>query len=112
VRTGGWSISLRIMGETSDPLILSPQHVQVILSTLAPAGGLLTYSRLEAVPLAAGLPPAEEIALNAEGVQEVVLVIASSGYTPVHFSVKKDLPVRVIFKQIGQVGCGIGVYAT
>jgi hypothetical protein len=97
---------VRVMAETSDAAILSPEHVRVILTTLAPAGGLLTYTTLDEVPLTAGLPPAEEIPVNENGVQEVVLVISSSGYTPVHFSVKKDIPVRLVFRQLGEVGCG------
>jgi hypothetical protein len=102
--------SLRISGESSDPLILSPEHIRVILTTLAPAGGLTTYSFIEKVPIAAGLPPAEEVTVNASGVQEVVLVVTSNGYTPVHFSVKKDAPVRVVFRQLGEVGCGNELY--
>jgi hypothetical protein len=102
--------SLRITGETSDPLILSREHVQVILTTLAPAGGLLTYTAIENVPTAAGLPPAEEVPVNASGVQEVILVVSPSGYTPLHFSVKKDIPVRLVFRQLGEVGCGNELY--
>ncbi len=33
-------------------------------------------------------------------------MISQEGYTPVHFAVKKDIPVRLIFKQFGEVGCG------
>jgi plastocyanin domain-containing protein len=84
----------------------------VILTTLAPAGGLLSYSTLEDVPIAPSLPPAEVFATDAIGIQEVVLVIAYSGYTPIHFSVKKDAPVRVVFRQLGQVGCGNELYFT
>jgi hypothetical protein len=101
---------LRIIAETSDPLILSPDHVRVILTTLAPASGLLAYSTLAEVPPVAGLPPAEEILAGADGVQEVVLVVTPSGYNPVHFSVRKDVPVRVVFRQLGEVGCGSEIY--
>jgi hypothetical protein len=101
---------LRVVGETSDPLILSPEHVRVILTTLAPAGGLLTYSTFEDVPLSTGLLPAEEVPANDSGVQELVLVVTPNGYTPVHFSVKKDVPVRLIFRQLGEVGCGNELY--
>lgn len=103
---------LRIRGETSDPALLSTEHVRVILTTLAPAGGLMTYTILEEVPLTAGLPPPEEIAIDASGVQEVVLVASPSGYSPVHFSVKKDIPVRLVFRILGNVGCGNELYFT
>jgi len=101
---------VRIRGETSDPAILSEQHVAVILNTLAPASGLLTYTTLEEVPLSAGLPPAEEIPVGENGVQEVVLVASPGGYTPVHFSVKKNIPVRLEFRILGNVGCGNELY--
>jgi hypothetical protein len=101
---------VRIMGETSDGAILSSEHVKVILNTLAPASGLLTYTTLDEVPLTAGMPPPEEIPVNASGVQEVVLVISPNGYTPIHFSVQKGIPVRLVFRQLGEVGCGNELY--
>jgi hypothetical protein len=52
------------------------------------------------------LPPAEEVPVNADGVQEVVLVISRSGYTPTHFAVKAGIPVRVVFRQLGYVPGG------
>ena len=52
------------------------------------------------------LPPAEVAAINAEGVQEVQLVVSRSGYTPTHFSVKAGVPVRVVFRQLGYVPGG------
>ena len=54
----------------------------------------------------ANLPPAEEIPVNAEGVQEVMLVVSRSGYTPIHFSVKAGTPVRLVFRQLGYVPGG------
>jgi hypothetical protein len=52
------------------------------------------------------LPPAEEIPVNAEGVQEVMLVVSRSGYTPLHFAVKAGIPVRLTFRQLGYVPGG------
>jgi hypothetical protein len=98
--------SLRIMAETSNPQILSRNLVQAILLTLGPASGLQIYSSLKEVPLTYALPPAVQAPVNADGIQEIVLVVSSSGYTPVHFAVKKDIPVRLIFRQLGYVGCG------
>lgn len=54
----------------------------------------------------ANLPPAEEIPVNAEGVQEVMLVVSRSGYTPIHFAVKAGTPVRLVFRQLGYVPGG------
>ncbi len=58
------------------------------------------------VPVTYSLPPAVEVPLNDQGVQEVTLVVLPEGYNPAHFSVKKGLPVHLIFRQLGQVGCG------
>jgi hypothetical protein len=54
----------------------------------------------------ANLPPAEEVPINAEGIQEVMLVVSRSGYTPIHFSVKAGIPVRLVFRQLGYVPGG------
>ncbi len=54
----------------------------------------------------ANLPPAEEVPINSEGVQEVMLVVSRSGYTPIHFSVKARTPVRLVFRQLGYVPGG------
>ena len=54
----------------------------------------------------ANLPPAEQVPVNADGVQEVMLVVSRSGYTPLHFAVKAGIPVRLIFRQLGYVPGG------
>jgi hypothetical protein len=54
----------------------------------------------------ANLPPAEEVPINSEGIQEVMLVVSRSGYTPIHFSVKAGTPVRLVFRQLGYVPGG------
>ena len=102
--------NLHIMGETSNPDILSRSLLQTILGTLGPASGMLVYSSIEDVPLISDLPPAVEVPVDSSGIQEVVLVVSQEGYTPVHFSVKKDIPVRLTFKQLGDVGCGNELY--
>ncbi len=60
----------------------------------------------EIAAMLADLPPAEEIAPNADGVQEVMLVVSRSGYTPIHFAVKAGVPVRLVFRQLGYVPGG------
>jgi hypothetical protein len=54
----------------------------------------------------ANLPPAEEIPVGADGIQEVMLVVSRSGYTPVHLSVRAGVPVRLTFRQLGYVPGG------
>jgi hypothetical protein len=51
-------------------------------------------------------PPPVEIQTNAQGIQEVTLVVTPGGYSPIRFAVKVGVPVRLIFKQLGEVGCG------
>jgi hypothetical protein len=51
-------------------------------------------------------PPPVEIPVNANGVQEFTLVVTPGGYDPLRFSVKAGVPVRMTFRQLGQVGCG------
>jgi plastocyanin domain-containing protein len=47
-----------------------------------------------------------EAVLNAEGVQEVDLIITPGGYSPLRFSVKQGIPVKLTFRALGEVGCG------
>jgi plastocyanin domain-containing protein len=47
-----------------------------------------------------------EIPINDQGVQEFTLVVTPGGYDPLRFSVKAGVPVRMTFRQLGQVGCG------
>jgi hypothetical protein len=54
----------------------------------------------------ANLPPAEEIPVGPDGVQEVTLVVSRSGYTPVHLAVRAGVPVRFTFRQLGYVPGG------
>ena len=65
-----------------------------------------TKSPEEIAALVDELPPVEEIPVNAEGVQETVLVVSRSGYTPGHFAVKAGVPVRLTFRQLGYVPGG------
>jgi plastocyanin domain-containing protein len=92
--------------EFSAPNLIYYDQMQLLLGTLGPATNRQVYSSIEDVPLSFSVPPAVEIPTGADGVQEVTLVVSPQGYSPVHFSVKKDVRVRLIFRQLGQVGCG------
>jgi hypothetical protein len=76
---------------------------QSVSGELPTPGSAASWDR-EITPQA--LPPAEDVPVNADGVQEVVLVISRSGYTPTHFAVKAGIPVRVVFRQLGYVPGG------
>jgi hypothetical protein len=99
----------RMLGDSSNIYQYAPGDAA--LDLLAPGSGGETAG--EGVPLLpervveqGPLPPAEVIPVNADGVQEVQLVISRSGYTPTHFAVKADVPVRVVFRQLGYVPGG------
>ncbi len=89
---------------------LVPEDVALELVTPgkgAPTPGPEVARSLEEIEAQmASLPPAEEVPVNAEGIQEVMLVVSRSGYTPVHFSVKPGIPVRLTFRQLGYVPGG------
>lgn len=60
----------------------------------------------EIAAMLANLPPPEEVPVSTEGIQEVILVVSRSGYTPIHFAVKAGVPVRLTFRQLGYVPGG------
>jgi hypothetical protein len=97
---------LHINVQLSVTNLVSMQELQFILNTLGPATNQQVYSSLEDVPVTYSLPPAVEVPINADGIQEVTLVVNPQGYSPAHFAVQRDVPVRLIFKQLGEVGCG------
>jgi hypothetical protein len=98
--------TVHVKVEFSAPNLVYYNELQLMLSTLGPATNRQVYSSIEDVPLSFSVPPAIEIPVGSDGVQEVALIVSPQGYSPVHFAVKKDVPVRLIFRQLGQVGCG------
>jgi hypothetical protein len=98
--------AVRVKVEFSTPNLLPYDQLQFVLDTLGPAANRQTYSSVEDVPLSFSVPPPVEVPIGSDGVQELTLVVTPQGYSPVHFSVKKDVPVKLIFRQLGEVGCG------
>ncbi len=98
--------SLHVLVKVSAPDLLSAQELQFILNTMGPAGNRKVFTSMEDVPITNSLPPAVDIPIDAEGIQALTLIVASQGYTPAHFAVKKGIPVKLTFRQLGQVGCG------
>lgn len=98
--------AVRIKIELSIPNLVTNEQMQYVLETLGPAANQQMYSYIQEVPVSYSLPAAVEVPANAEGIQEITLVVSPQGYSPAHFSVTKDIPVRLIFRQLGQVGCG------
>jgi hypothetical protein len=98
--------AVHVKVEFSTPNLMPYEELQFVLETLGPAANRQVYSSIEDVPLSLAMPEPVDVPLDSEGVQELTLVVSPQGYTPVHFAVKKDLPVRLIFRQLGEVGCG------
>lgn len=98
----------RVIGKAANYFQLAPgdPSIELLAATgddAADLGNVVSWDR-EITPRP--LPPAEVIPVNAAGVQEVVLVISRSGYTPTHFAVKAGVPVRIVFRQLGYVPGG------
>ena len=98
----------RVSVYTADVAVVSNERLLAIAETLGPASNKVVFS-FDAQPrqiqeLAA--PPAYQVPVNAQGVQEITLVVTPGGYSPLRFSIKAGTPVKLTFRQLGQVGCG------
>jgi len=99
---------LRIAILSTNMELLPQEKLLAVAENLGPASNRQVFSFIVNPPniRQAEPPPPVEIETNAEGVQEVVLVVTPGGYSPLRFAVKKGVPVRLIFRMLGQVGCG------
>ncbi len=88
--------------------LLPREMILAIAESLGPASSQQVFTFVVDAPTIKDMPPAPpvEIKVNEEGVQELTLVVTPGGYSPLRFAVKKGIPVRLIFRQLGQVGCG------
>jgi hypothetical protein len=99
---------LRTSVYSSNTDILPKERILEIAETLGPPSSQQVFTFEVATPVVKEMapPPPVEIPINAQGVQEFTLVITPGGYDPLRFSVKAGVPVRMTFRQLGQVGCG------
>jgi hypothetical protein len=99
---------LRTSIYTHNTDVLSREQILAIAESLGPASNRQVFTFMVDPPTIAALPPAPpvEVPTNVEGIQEITLVVTPGGYTPLRFAVKKDVPVRLIFRKLGEVGCG------
>ncbi len=98
--------TLRVLAKVTSLQLVTAEEARAIVDTLGPAMNRQVYSALKDVPVTYAVPPAVDVPLNSEGIQEITLVVTPNGYSPAHFAVKKGIPVRLIFRQTGLVGCG------
>jgi hypothetical protein len=99
---------LRVSTFSPNTDLISAEQILQMAETLGPASQAQVFNfvvNLPTVKEAAAAPP-YEIPVNSAGIQEFTLVVTPGGYSPLRFSVKKDIPVRMTFKAIGEVGCG------
>lgn len=99
---------LRVAIMTRSTDVLSQEQLLYMADTLGPASNRQVFSFIVERPQVRGIEPAPpfEVKPNEQGVQELTLVITPGGYTPLRFAVRKGMPVRLNFRQLGQVGCG------
>jgi len=88
--------------------VLPSEKILAIAETLGPPSNQQVFTFVVDQPTIKDVPPPPpvEIPVNSEGVQELTLVVTPGGYTPLRFAVKKGIPVKLTFRQLGQVGCG------
>ncbi len=88
--------------------VVSQEQLLYMANTLGPASNQQVFSFIVEKPQIKDVPPPRpvEAKLNAQGVQELTLVITPGGYSPLRFSVRKGIPVKLTFRRLGQVGCG------
>jgi hypothetical protein len=97
----------RVSAYTTDLDLLPAGKLLAIAETLGPASNKQVFSfdakprKIKEMPP----PPPYKVPLK-DGVQTLTLVVTPGGYSPLRFAVKKDVPVKLTFRQLGQVGCG------
>lgn len=98
----------RVSVYTSSLDQISRNEIFQVAETLGPPSNNQVFYFDLATPAIKDMPPPApyEVKLNDAGVQEFTLVITPGGYDPIRFAVKAGIPVRMHFRQLGQVGCG------
>jgi hypothetical protein len=99
---------LRASIYTANQELLSQEQLLAVAEEMGPASNRQVFSFIVHPPQIQEVepPPPVEATIGADGVQEVDLVVTPGGYSPLRFSVKRGVPVRLTFRQLGRVGCG------
>jgi hypothetical protein len=99
---------LRVSVSTPNLNLISREQLVLMANTLGLASNLQAYSFVTEIPRVQDVvpPPPFEVKTNDQGVQELNLTITPGGYSPMRFVVKKDIPVKINFRALGEVGCG------
>jgi len=99
---------LRVSVYTNNLDILPIEQLLAVTETLGPASNQQVFSFIVDPPTILEMkpPPPDEIPINSDGIQEVDLIVTPGGYDPLRFAVKLNVPVKLSFRQLGEVGCG------
>jgi hypothetical protein len=99
---------LRVSISTNKISVMKQEDLLRAANNLGLASDLQVF-QFENQPLAitAAQPaPPFQVQTNDQGVQELNLTITPGGYSPMRFAIKNNVPVKIVFRQLGQVGCG------
>jgi hypothetical protein len=99
---------VRVSISTNKVTIISGEDLVRAANTLGLASDLQVF-HFENQPLViteARPDPPFQVQINEQGIQELNLTITPGGYSPIRFALKKGIPARIVFRQLGQVGCG------
>lgn len=99
---------LRASIYTGDQDLLPSEKLLAVADTMGPASNRQVFDFLLHPPEVRAVepPPPVEAQINDQGIQIIDLIVTPGGYSPLRFSVKKDVPVQLTFRQLGRVGCG------
>jgi hypothetical protein len=99
---------LRVSLSSPSQATASREQLVMAAETLSLASNSQAFSFVAQLPQIKDIvpPPPFEVRPNAEGVQELNLTITPGGYTPLRFAVQKNIPVKINFRALGEVGCG------
>lgn len=98
----------RVSVFTADVEDITREQLLGIAESLGPASNKQVFTYIVDKPVVKDMEPPKpfEVPVGADGVQAVTLVITPGGYDPIRFAVTKDVPVRLTFRELGEVGCG------
>ncbi len=99
---------LRVSLSTHNIDVLSREQLVMAANTLGLASDLQVYSFATELPVIKDVapPPPFEVPMNSQGIQEFNLTITPGGYSPMRVQIRKGVPVKLVFRALGQVGCG------
>jgi len=99
---------LRVSLSTPNVDIISREQLLLTANTLGLAMDMQVQSFKTELPVIKGIEPPLpfEVKINADGIQELNLTITPGGYSPMRFAVQNDIPVKINFRAMGEVGCG------